>query len=104
KLLSFDGAKNWAEVIASETDKDLKTILLDGTQVSAEDARKSAEIVASVIAQSRLQVLGGHALSEIQNWRNTDEMIVQQLRSNLSVVNPLPNKFESGVSATHVVA
>ncbi|WP_241846077.1 hypothetical protein [Bacillus thuringiensis] len=104
KLLSFDGAKNWADVITSETDKDLKEIILAGTQVSAEDARKSAEIVASVIAKSRLQVLGGHALSEIQNWKNTDEAIVQQLRSNLSVVNPLPNNFESSVFATHVVA
>ncbi|WP_144495978.1 hypothetical protein [Bacillus thuringiensis] len=104
RLLSFDGAKNWADVIASETDKDLKEIILDGTQVSAEDARKSAEIVASVIAQSRLQVLGDHGLSEIQNWENKDEAIVQQLRSNLSVVNPLPTKFESSVFATHVVA
>jgi len=104
ELLSFDGAKHWSEVIEAETNKDLSEIRLGGIEISAEDAKNSAQIVASVIAKAKLESLENHALSEIQTWRNEDELIVQQLRSHLTMATLLPEDSASEIYATHVVA
>jgi len=104
KLLSFNGASDWSEVIEAETNKDLSEIRFGEVKISPEDAKNSANIVASVIAKTKLESLENHALSEIQNWRNEDELIVQELRSHLTMGTLLPNDFESKVYATHVVA
>ena len=49
ELLSFKDASKWAQVIESETDKDLSTIMLEGQRIDSALAKKSARIVASVI-------------------------------------------------------
>ena len=104
KLLSFSGANDWSDVIETETNKDLSEIRLGGVRISSEDAKNSARIVASVIANAKLESLENHALSEIQNWRNEDELIVQQLRSHLTMGTLLPEDSASEIYATHVVA
>lgn len=104
RLLSFDGSAEWANAIEAETRKDLRTITLAGMTVSEADARKSADIVAHVIAMTKTQTLG-HALIEIQDWHNSDEDIVTRLRPLLSRNAPLdPDLAAGGFFAAHVVA
>jgi len=104
RRLKFSGAAAWAAVIEDETRKDVTTIRLSGVTISEEDARKSADVVAEVIMQAKLHALENHSLGYIQNWRNTDELIVQQLRGLLTTVGQLPTKLESGIYAAHAVA
>jgi hypothetical protein len=104
RLLSFDGATEWSNVIEAETDKDLAPIRLGGILVSQEIAKKSAEIVAGAIVTSKINVLANHALIDIQDWRNRDELIVQDLRQVLTTTSPLSIELESGVFAAHVVS
>ena len=115
--LSFDTAKDWASAIEEEVNKDLGEIRLNvlpkydgtldlnsGTVISPADARKSADIVAETIMNYKLDSLEGHALAEIQNWRNIDEEIVLILRSALRSVDPEAESLEKGFYAAHVVA
>lgn len=102
-LLNFKEASNWARVIKDETDKDLLQVQLDRVKINNEDAINSANIVASVIAKTKLKSLEDHALSEIQNWEDDDEFIVTQLRSQLTMGN-VSTKFGNNIYATHVVA
>lgn len=104
RLLNFKGAKEWAQIIEDETNKDLSIIRLAGAVVSVEDARQSARIVASTIMRTKLKSLENHELDQIQNWYDEDENIVNQLRSYLSTTTPLPIAYASGVYAAHVVA
>lgn len=104
RRLKFSDAAAWATVIEDETRKDVTSIHLSNTMVSEADVRKSAEIVAEVIMHTRLESLENHALGYIQNWRNADEKIVQQLRGLLTSLGQLPIKLESGIYAAHVVA
>ncbi len=104
RRLGFSGAAAWAAAIEDETRKDVTTIRLSGVTISEEDARKSADVVAEVIMHAKLQSLENHSLGYIQNWRNADEVIVQQLRSLLTTIGQLPTKLESGIYAAHVVA
>jgi hypothetical protein len=104
RLLSLDSAAEWGNLIEKETDKDLALIRLAGIPVSQEVAKESAEIVARAIATSKLQVLGSHALIEIQDWRNRDEMIVDQLREILTTTSAVSTDLASGVFAAHVVS
>jgi hypothetical protein len=45
-----------------------------------------------------------YAFGEIQNWRDTDEAIVQRLRMALTTTNPLPRDVTDGIFAAHLVA
>jgi hypothetical protein len=104
-LLEFEGADAWSKVIEAETDKDLTSIRLGSQAISRDEAVKSAQIVASAIAQTKLQSLENNSLSDIQNWRNQDEILVQKLRTVLTTAGPVsidPNA--TGVYATHLVA
>ena len=104
RLLSFDGAAVWANIIERETDRDVGTIRLGGLLVSQQVARQSAEIVAGVLASQKCESLNGHALIEIQDWRNRDEVIVKDLRKALTTTVPLAVELASGVFAAHVVS
>jgi hypothetical protein len=104
RLLSFDQASNWANVIESETEKDVGIIRLNGIVVSRTVARQSAEIVAGVLATRKSAILSNHALIEIQDWRNRDEVIVAQLREVLTTTTPLTVELAQGVFAAHVVS
>ncbi|PFR98875.1 hypothetical protein COK55_32940, partial [Bacillus cereus] len=48
-LLEFDQAKEWEKIIETEVDKDLSEIQLEGIAISNDEAKKSAQIVASTI-------------------------------------------------------
>ncbi|MFO0902461.1 MAG: hypothetical protein U0939_05635 [Pirellulales bacterium] len=104
RLLDFDDAKHWADAIEGEVDKDIAQIRLNGVAVSVDKAKKSAAIVASAIAQSKLASLEHHALLDIQNWRNEDEQIVNDLTGVLTNSIALPAAVETGFYAAHLVA
>ena len=105
RLLSFRGANDWAQIIESETNKDLSSIVLEGKKISTEKAKKSAEIVASTIFSAKVESLENHSLGEIQNWRDQDEEIVQsELIPLLTAIRPVPTHLAEGIYAAHVVA
>jgi hypothetical protein len=104
RLLEFSEAAAWADVIESETEKDLAIIRLAGSKVSAQVAKKSAEIVARVIVTTPMSVLENHSLGEIQNWRDSDEAISDALRNSLTTANPVPSNLPSKIYAAHMVA
>jgi hypothetical protein len=49
RLLSFREAHDWEQIIASETNTDLSSVILEGKKISSDKAKRSAEIVASTI-------------------------------------------------------
>lgn len=104
RLLSFNGAAAWANIIEEETNKDVEVIKLNGIIVNREVARQSAEIVAEVLTGYKSKVLQNHALIEIQDWRNQDEEIVAQLRQILTTNISIPADIAAGVYAAHVVS
>jgi hypothetical protein len=84
RLLSFDGAAAWADRIVAEADRDLGRIRLAGVTVTPGVAKDAAAVVAKAIVQTKLAALDGHALGQIQNWRNEDERIVAALRARIA--------------------
>src|SRR5450631_744263 len=104
RLLLFSSAGLWADAIVKETDKDAKSITLAGTKVTTLQAKKSAAVVAQTIAAAKLDSLDGHAFSEIQNWRNVDELLVAKLMPSLSTTATLPATYAGGTYAAHVVS
>ncbi|KQL49020.1 hypothetical protein AN963_04365 [Brevibacillus choshinensis] len=104
RMLHFDNAKEWADALVEETDRDLKGITLGRAVLDADTAKKSAAIVARTIAEARLLSLEGHALGQIQNWHNEDERIVQEIRSHFSGSLTVHDGIVSGMYAAHVVA
>lgn len=104
KLLSFDGAAAWSNIIRAETHKDVTTIRLEGMVVTEQQAEQSAELVAEAITKTELTSLEHTALIEIQDWRNDDEAIVSQLRDVLTKSTPLPANLGTGAYAAHAVA
>jgi hypothetical protein len=107
RRLSFTGAAAWANAIDKEADRDVagSTFRISGVAVSKTKAKESARRVADVIATHKCQVLGGHALIEIQDWRDSDEAIAQSIIPALTTANGLPSTVNgAGVFAAHVVA
>ena len=72
--------------------------------LSVERAKRSCEVVANVIAAHPMRALNNHSLIDIQNWRNTDEAIMQELQQSLVTNTPINASREAGVYAAHVVA
>jgi hypothetical protein len=104
RLLNFDGAATWAQMIEDETNADLSLIRLGWFPIDTNLARRSAAVVARTVARRRLASLEDHALLEIQDWRNRDEEIVGNVREVLKTTEPLPTSPQAGVYAAHVVA
>jgi hypothetical protein len=104
RLLNFDKATDWANIIEEETNKDVSSIVLGGMVVSLEEAKLSAKIVAETIVNHKAISLEKHSLGEIQNWRNEDEAIVQSLHSVLTTAINLPESLAAGTYAAHAVA
>ena len=107
RLLSFRGAEAWAERLEAEADRDLGTIRLGGVAVTAGVAKASAAIVARAIVKEKLRALEGHALGEIQDWRDRDEAIVAELRAAMRTgkgAAPGAGRYAEGTYAAHVVA
>ena len=104
-LLKFKERVAWSNAIARETDKDRGTIVLDGWPVSYAVARRSAKILARTLVQTKAKALEGHALGEIQNWREVDEEKVGIVRNALRAGEPLPSTDGPGrIYAAHIVA
>lgn len=103
-LLQFSDRAEWTSAIADETDKDVSSIRLAGVSISKAAARQSARLVAGAIVNTPMNSLEGHALGQIQNWRDADETTVQQLRGILSGPGQLPEQLASGIFAAHAVA
>jgi len=114
RLLSFDGAARWADRLVAEADRDLGRISLGGAAVTAGVAKASAAVVARAIVQTQLGALEGRAFGEIQNWRNRDEAVVDELRRELrdgGASSPGPGagavasgRYLGGAYAAHAVA
>ena len=104
RLLSFKGAGAWAEKLEAEADRDLGTIRLGGVAVTAGVAKASAAIVARAIVKEKLRALEGHALGEIQDWRDQDEAVVAELRAAMKVGTATAGSYAEGAYAAHVVA
>jgi hypothetical protein len=102
--LSFGGATARTDAIAKETDADAENIVLAGANVTKEDARKSAEIVAQTLVHGKIAALENRALREIQDWKDTDEDIAAELRTVLGTAIELPAELAGGTYAAHVVA
>ncbi len=105
--LRFDQAGAWSQAILAETEKDLvpAELVLAGQKVSPDDARKSARLVADTIVMHKLEALEGHALGSIQNWRNRDELKVEDMRRLLVTgVGTLSERVTEGIYAAHLVA
>jgi hypothetical protein len=116
ELLSFAGNDKWAKIVESETEKDLSAIRLNmtlkangrlnpnsGKVVDPDDAKTSAKIVANIVMKKKMESLEGHALGEIQDWRDIDEGIVAQLRNDIRT-NDLQESLKPGFYAAHAVA
>jgi hypothetical protein len=84
---SFSGASAWADRLTAEADRDLAgrrgVLHLGEVAVTAGVAKASAAAVARAIVRTRLASLEGHALGEIQDWRDRDEALVAGLRGEL---------------------
>lgn len=112
KRLNFKDAAVWSQVIASETSKDNnKLYLVDQNgvyyrfPVRLGAAIASADLVASVIMQSKLNALQGYSLQDIQNWNDNDQDIVDTLASQLVNSGQLPDNLSGpGFYAAHVVS
>lgn len=104
RLLEFSDAAPWAEALTAETDRDAKTIRLGEKELTHAQARQSASIVAGVVAAGRLTALDGHAFSEIQTWRDSDEAIAKQIMRSLVTDEGLPPAYAGSTYAAHVVA
>lgn len=104
RLLEFKDSAEWADIIDNETLKDVTTIRLEGQVVPTNVARKSAEIVARTLVTHPMSSLEDHAFGEIQNWRDEDEDIANQLGVALTMANPLAIELAGGFFAAHLVA
>jgi hypothetical protein len=104
RALPFGGATAWGEAIERETSLDAQVIRLGRREVTLADARGSAAAAARAVAGTRVRSLEGHALAEIQTWRDGDEVVVKRLRAALAGGGKVAPAFEKGDYAAHAVA
>jgi len=104
RRLSFSGAAKWAAAIEKEADRDLTTIRLGTTVIPSEDVKRSADVVAEILARTKMEQLELRALGHIQDWRDKDERIAGKLRTLLRQSGTLPSRYAKGIYAAHVVA
>jgi hypothetical protein len=104
RTLPCAGAADWGDAIERETNLDATVIRLGRREVTLADARASASAAARAVAGTRVRSLEGHALGEIQTWRDADEMVVKRLRAALSGTGEVTDAIERGDYAAHAVA
>jgi hypothetical protein len=112
KRLSFKDAADWSQTITTETQKDngdLSFVDQNGNSqpfpVSFNVAVASADVVAQVIMQSKLDTLQGHSFQELEDWKDQDQTIVDQLVNILRSDGSLPSSLQGpGFYAAYVVA
>jgi len=103
-LLPFSQSGAWADLIAEETDKDARSIVLARRRFDRNTARESARRVADAIVNTRAQALENHSLGSIQTWRDIDEEKVAIVRRVLTTAGNLPEEGTSKIYAAHIVA
>ena len=111
---SFSTAKEWAEAIVSEADKDLGEnakieLDVDGGDgiefaVTRAQARESAAIVAETIVRRPIEALENASLLNIQDWMDEDEQITEYLGQFLVQEGELFPQLAESHYAAHVVA
>lgn len=104
RTLPFAGASAWGDAIDRETSLDAQVIRLGRREVTMAEARGSATAAARAVAGTKMRSLDGHALGEIQSWRDADEAVVKRLRAALFGTAGLTNTIEVGDYAAHAVA
>ncbi len=112
KHLHFKDAAAWSQTITAETNKDKNTLHLVDQRgnlhpfpVSFATAVASTDVVAQVIMQSPLDALQGHALQELQDWKDQDQAIVDNLVTILKTNGHLPSNLQGpGFYAAYVIA
>lgn len=109
RLLGFAGRGAWADAVQAETDRDVRALRLDGRVVDPSQARRSAARVAAAVARSPMRSLEGHALGDIQDWRDADQAVAARLRAALASparfsLAALPDAIQEGDYAAHAVA
>lgn len=111
-LLTFKDAAVWSDTITKETNKDRRTLYLvdeNGTYyrfpVSLDQAIASTKVVAQTIMQTKLASLQYHSLQELQDWKDSDQAIVNKLVAILKNNGSLPKELTGqGFYAAYVVA
>jgi hypothetical protein len=78
--------------------------VLGYSKVNAALVRKSTRAVAETLVTYKARSLEGHALGEIQNWRDKDERIVKTLREALRAKTLARENVMSNTYAAHAVA
>jgi hypothetical protein len=112
KRLHFQDALAWSQAIVIETRKDNEELYLADAHghlvafpASFSQAVASTDVVAQTIMQSPLSALQGHSLQELQDWKDRDQVIVDQLVSILNTDGHLPADLQGpGFYAAYVVA
>jgi len=112
KRLHFKDAALWSQMITAETRKDNGTLYFVDSEgnlspfpVSLNLAIQSTEVVAQAIMESKLDVLQGHSLQEIQDWTDDDQAIVDNLTTTLQMEGSLPASLRGpGFYAAYVIA
>ncbi|MGR3911963.1 MAG: hypothetical protein QRY71_01460 [Candidatus Rhabdochlamydia sp.] len=85
---------------------DISSMSMKYTSISVEDMKRSTEIVAFTIMNSKLQALNGKSLADIRCWNDTDEKSYEVFRSLLRIEEALDpvEKYKEGFFAAHVVS
>jgi len=104
RTFPFAGAGAWADAVERETSLDAQVIRLGRREVTLAEARASSATAAKAVAGTRVRSLEGHALGEIQTWRDVDEAVVRRLRAALDGSATLTDTIEQGDYAAHAVA
>jgi hypothetical protein len=104
RTLPFGGATAWAAAVDRETTLDAQVVRLSRREVTLAEARGSAATAARAIASTPLRTLEGHALGEIQTWRDRDDRIVARLAAALVGGGTIGDAIERGDYAAHAVA
>ncbi|CAM0117262.1 hypothetical protein [Rhabdochlamydiaceae symbiont of Dictyostelium giganteum] len=76
------------------------------TSISIQEMKRSAEVVAYTIMNSKLQALQGRSLADIRCWSDTDEKNYEVFRSLLRIEEAFDpvKKYKEGFFAAHVVS
>jgi hypothetical protein len=104
RLLKFTGRTKWAKLLEDETQRDLGRIVIDRDELPLDVARQSVKIVAETLVGYKARSLEQHALGDIQNWRDKDELKVRALRTALRTGAQPVASVLSDTYAAHAVA
>lgn len=104
---AFDHRNAWRQLLTDEVNRDVppEGLWLDNVNYPADVVRVSAGLAALAIMNDRVRALEDHSITEIQNWTNEDNRIVQLLCTQVFMSGrALPQAMHSGVYAAHGVA